>query len=492
MLQRIVVSLQEVKRTDMKRDIIGKIIVAVGLLLWAAALPARQADGAGKISYPGGRCRLYRVNLANKQGCPFSLARPEEFLSPRAVERRRRQRLVVDSTDLPVSPVYVQAVRERGLDVVGRSKWNNTLLVRVASEKQLARLKELPFVVRMTKVFTAPDSVDKRVRSSFHKEFNKWDSSTADEYGSTREQIDNLNGRRLHTAGFRGEGKMIAVLDGGFMNTDRIPALHEVKIAGCADFVVPRSGNMFQEMEHGTMVLSVLAARVPHYYIGTAPEATYVLVRCEDEQTESLAEEDYWAAAVEYADSLGADVINSSLGYHGFDDRSTDHTYSQLDGEQSFISHTASMLAGKGIVLVNSAGNDGMGTWKKINCPADARDILTVGSISPNGVNAPFSAVGPTADGRVKPDVMAFGSPTSVITGRGSIINDIGTSFSAPLIAGMVACLWQALPDKTALEIEDLVRRSGHNYAHPDNVYGYGLPDFWSAYVNGRGEKTKK
>lgn len=229
-----------------------------------------------------------------------------------------------------------------------------------------------------------------------------------------------------------------------------------------------------------------MATDLPGVFIGTAPDASYLLIRCEDRQTESVAEEDYWAEAVEYADSMGVDVINSSLGYHDFDDKSTNHRYADMDGETTLISHTASMLAGKGIVLVNSAGNDGMGTWKKINFPADAKRIITVGSVTPMGVNAAFCGVGPTQDGRIKPDVMAYGSPTSVISGRGTIVDEMGTSFSAPLVAGLVACLWQALPNKSASELIDLVIASGNNVATPNNIYGYGVPDFWKAYNAGR------
>jgi subtilisin family serine protease len=242
-------------------------------------------------------------------------------------------------------------------------------------------------------------------------------------------------------------------------------------------------------MEHGTMVLSVMAADVEHYYVGAAPRASYVLVRCEDEQTESLAEEDYWASAVEYADSLGVDVINSSLGYHGFDDKTMDYKYENLDGKTAMISCTAAKLASKGIILVNSAGNEGMGSWKKINVPADASDILTVGAITRSGINAPFSSIGFTADGRVKPDVMAIGSPASVLTGRGTVINDMGTSFSAPIIAGMVACLWQALPHLNAYEIMSIVKRSSDRYSRPNNIFGYGVPDFWKAYLMGKKDK---
>ncbi len=440
------------------------------------------------VSFPGGKCLMYRLYLKDKdlRHTPYTLNRPDQYLSARAIDRRKRQGLSLDVTDLPIAPAYEDSVRAAGIEIVGKSKWNNTLLVRVHKEKELHRLDGLTFISKKVKVFAAPDSITERKRSRFRKELNGWDTSSPSLYGCSEQQVKSLGGIHLHDKGFRGKGMMIAVFDGGFMNVDKIPALHDLKLAGLKDFVVPKSDNIFQEMEHGTMVLSTMAANSPNYYVGVAPEAEYLLVRCEDERTESLAEEDYWAEAAEYADSVGVDVINSSLGYHGFDDASTDHRYYEQDGESTLISHTASMCADKGIVCVNSAGNDGMGTWKKINFPADAKDILTVGSVNEQGMNAAFSAVGPTADGRIKPDVMAYGSPTSVITGRGSIINDNGTSFSSPLVAGMVACLWQALPHKTAKQIVKLVRLAGNNQQHPDNVFGYGVPDFWKAYQTGK------
>lgn len=442
------------------------------------------------VSFPGGRCMMYRLYLRDKdlQHTPFSVNCPEQFLSARSIERRKRQGLPVDVTDLPIAPAYLDSVSRTGIEIVGQSKWNNTLLVKIHKEKELNKLNSLSFITKKLKVFSSPDSITERKRSSFRKELNSWESVPI-HYGAAAEQLKSLGGQRIHERGFYGNGMMIAVFDGGFMNVDRIPALHGVKLAGLKDFVVPKSNNIFEEMEHGTMVLSTMAANAPNLYVGVAPEAQYVLVRCEDERTESLAEEDYWASAAEYADSLGVDVINSSLGYHDFDDVKTNHLYWEQDGETALISHTASMCADKGIICVNSAGNDGMGVWKKINFPADAKNILTVGSINEQGKNAAFSAVGPTADGRIKPDVMAYGSPTSVITGRGSIINDNGTSFSSPLIAGMTACLWQALPHKTAKQIIKLVKMAGNNQQHPDNIYGYGVPDFWKAYQTGKAIK---
>lgn len=452
------------------------------VFLWAffaAVLFSNGVEETHKVKYPGGRTYMFRVMLKDKKGTPFSVNRPCEFLSEKAIARRRRQHIDVDSIDLPINPVYIHAVSEVGANVVSHSKWNNTLLISVHNTGLIKKVEQLNCVAGVKKVFTSPDSINKTSeRSKYHTEFSRWDTITQTKYGVTLEQIEMLGGTELHRRGLTGRGLTIAVLDGGFMNSDMIPCLQRANIAGWADFVVPQSKNIFKEMEHGTKVLSVMAVKEPDTYIGTAPDATYWLLRCEDNSTESQAEEDFWAAAAEFADSVGVDIINSSLGFHDFDDHTSDYNYAQLDGCTAFISHTASMLADKGIILVNSAGNEGMGVWKKISVPADADNILTVGAISPNGRNAAFSSIGPTADGRIKPDIMALGSPTAVITGRGTIIMDIGTSFSAPLIAGMVACLWQGLPNKTAKEIIELVKHSGNNSQRPDNIMGYGIPNF--------------
>lgn len=449
-------------------------------LLVSSIIMAKQEEPS-KIKYPGGKTYLFRLKLVDKRGCQFGLSQADSFLSPKAIERRRRQQIAIDSTDLPVSRVYTESIKSAGFDVVSMSKWNNTILVRTRQDR-LKSIETLPFVKEIKKVWVSPDSVVMSpTRLRYHNELKTWDDASQDNYGVAKEQIDMLGGTYLHSRGFTGQGKLIAVLDGGFMNVDLIPCLQSINIVGWKDFVVPPSKNMFREMEHGTKVLSVMAVNVPGVFVGTAPDAAYWLIRCEDNQTESLAEEDYWAAAVEFADSVGVDVISSSLGYHSFDIKGDNYTYAHLDGHTAMISNTASMLADKGIVLVNSAGNDGMGTWKKINVPADADNILTVGAVTPDCRNAAFSSVGPTADGRIKPDIMALGSPTAVVTGRGTIIKDIGTSFSTPVISGLVACLWQACPSLTAKEIINLVRRCSDNTSCPDNIYGYGIPNFRKA-----------
>jgi serine protease AprX len=462
------------------------------LLVIFCLLPAFSISSSadGKVPFPEGKCYLYRLTLKDKKGTAFSLRHPEAFLSQKAIERRKRQHIAIDSTDLPVSQEYVKALETRGLQVVMKSKWNNTVVVRCNHSANVFGLDALPFVSKMTEVYVAPDSIGIPSRQEMIKPASIPDSLKKSVYGKALKQVEMMNGVKLHEAGFRGEGMTIAIIDGGFMNADSIPLINNVKIADTRDFGFPRSSNFYGETDHGVCVLSLMGANQPYRLMGTAPSATYVLLRSEVQCSEQRSEEDSWAEAAEYADSLGVDVINSSLGYNKFDDAATNVKYRELDGHASLVSNTASMLADKGIILVNSAGNDGDNDWKKITIPADADHILTVGALSASGVNASFSSVGPSADGRVKPEIMAMGNPAYVIKGNGLVSMGSGTSFASPLACGMVACLWQALPDKTANEIIELVCRCSNQYATPDNIFGYGTPDFWKAYEMGQGKKN--
>ena len=464
----------------MKR--IRRICLLAALLLSVAVA---RADGERK-AYPGGECHLYRLTLKDKEGSPYSLSHPEEFLSEKSLLRRQRQGLAVDSTDLPISPRYLELLAEAELRVVSRSRWTNTVVVALPKPDDMGLLRELSFVTDVVRLFSSPDSVNLSSRNNLVATVEKWDTTGAGHYGHGLEQIKMIGGVKLHEAGFRGRGMTIAVIDGGFMNADCIAALRNVSVVGYRDFVYPPSPDFFAELDHGTEVLSTMAANLPDTLVGTAPEARFLLLRSEDGRSESLAEEDFWCAAAEYADSIGVDVVNTSLGYHHFDNYLGEHRYRDLDGKTAVCSRAASLMAGKGMILVTSAGNEGLGTWKKINVPGDADDVLTVGAVNSMRVNTGFSSVGPTADGRVKPDVMAKGFHAAVIAGNGRLTTANGTSFSSPITCGLVACLWQALPKCTALDIINLVRQSGHQYETPDNVFGYGLPDFWKAYEMGR------
>lgn len=454
-----------------------RIVTAVALSLLATHVLAANERKA----FPGGPCHLYRLQLQDKAGSPYSLERPEEFLSMKSLERRRRQGLQLDSTDLPVSQRYLGELSQRGLRVVSKSKWNNTVVVALPQPDDLGQLRDIPFVTEVTHLFSAPDTVEVSQRDELMEQ--NLEKVPVD----SRRQLTMLNLQRLHEAGYRGRGMTIAVLDGGFMNADRIPLLSNVRVVAHRDCVYPPSPEFFGELDHGTEVLSTMAMNRPDTMVGTAPEAQYILVRTEDGRSESLAEEDWWAAAAEYADSIGVDMLNSSLGYHHFDRSLGDHPYRELDGRTSICSRSASLLAGKGMILVASAGNEGLGSWKKINVPGDADNILTVGAVNEQCINTGFSSVGPSADGRVKPDIMAMGYHSAVVSGKGTLTTANGTSFSSPISCGAVACLWQSLPQLTAMQIIDLVRSSADRYEYPDNVFGYGIPDYWKALEQGRG-----
>lgn len=422
----------------------------------------------------------YRVSLTDKQATEYSLDKPEQYLSRKALDRRARQGLKVDSTDLPVCRTYVDAIRRQGVDVVTTSKWQNTVTVQLSDTMLMDEIARLPFVKMTEKVWTLPDSIPARNKERKKEVENKLEK-TDNYYGPAYRQIAIHHGDSLHEAGFRGKGMTIAVIDAGFYNADEIKALKKVKLLGTRDFVNPHS-DIYEENNHGMKVLSCMAANKPYVVVGTAPEASYWLLRSEDNDSEHLVEQDYWAAAVEFADSVGADVINTSLGYRAFDDKSKNYTYQDLTGHYALMSREAAMAADKGMVVVCSAGNEGQKIWKKITPPADAENVLTVGAMDVSGMNAVFSSVGYTTDGRVKPDVMAVGFASTVLDTDGNVSTANGTSFASPTMCGLVACLWQACPQLTAKELIELVKSSADRFDHPDNVFGYGIPDMWKAY----------
>ena len=464
------------------------LLLTILLTVHAHLTASNDQETTRRVKYKYGPAYIYRVALADKQGSGYSLEHPSWFLSRRSLERRRRQGLPLDSTDLPVSRRYMRLIESKDVNIIGQSRWQNTLLVRVRDSALIQRISQLHCVKSCKLVWQAPDSViPTAVKTKYHEQFEERDSVKDDYYGQASKQITTLRGDRLHDIGLRGEAMMIAIIDGGFKNVNKIPAFQHVDIRGHQDFVFPASPDIFSETDHGTKVLSAMALNIPYYYIGSAPKACYWLLRSEDQQTEQEVEEDYWTMAAEFADSVGCEIVNSSLGYNEYDHPMTSYKQWQLDGHTAFISRSASMMAQKGMILVNSAGNSGMGSWKKIGVPADADHILTVGAMladEPHKI-APFSSVGPTQDQRVKPDVVALGAPARLVNGRGVIMDDMGTSFSAPIVCGLMACLWQALPKMTAEQMIELIRQTSSNYAHPDNVYGYGVPNFWLAYQIG-------
>ena len=425
----------------------------------------------------------YRVTLKDKQGCGYSVNHPEEFLSSKSIDRRRRQGLPVTESDLPISQKYVEKILNIGLTSVNCSKWNNTLVVQTIDTTLMEKVSALPFVTDVRKVASymkAPSlpTVDRHsLIDSLSYAACLVPDTVLDKYGKGAEQIDMLNGRNLHELGYDGRGITIGILDGGFYNADIIPMLKGVRVLGTKDFVTP-NGSVYETDRHGTMVLSCIGANNYGNFIGTAPGASFYLLRSEDGNSEQLVEEDNWCSALEYADSLGVDLINSSLGYTLFDNESDNVRYKELDGQTHLNSRSASLAASKGIVICNSAGNSGNKEWKKIGVPADASDILAVGALSANKHIAVFSSVGDSSDGRVKPDVCARGVSCTVIGSNGKLTTANGTSFASPIMCGMVACYWQSHPQLTASQVIEAIKKLGDRYDEPDNIFGYGVPDF--------------
>ena len=448
----------------------------INVKLWSlgclAALFVGQASAENNYKY--------RVNLKDKVGSAYSVDKPQEFLSERALERRNRQQLPVDETDLPVSQVYVKELLGTGARLVTTSKWNNTVVLEVSDTTLMDKVKEMPFVTHVKKVWTQPDSIPARNKKR-KKEVTNEVKETGYYYGKAFRQINIHGGDSLHAAGFAGQGMHVAVIDAGFYNADKIKFFKKMDLLGTRDFVNPKS-DIYEENSHGMKVLSCMAANIKDVFVGTAPEASYWLLRSEDQDTEQPVEEDYWAAAIEFADSVGVDVVNTSLGYHEFDEGYPAYRYRDLDGHYSLMSHSASMAADKGMVIVCSAGNSGRGAWKKITPPGDSENVITVGALTKDLVNAEFSSVGDTSDGRVKPDVAAIGVNSVVSGNDGTVSRANGTSFASPTMCGVVTCFWQACPWLTAKEVVKAVQQAGDRVDYPDNIYGYGVPNLWKAY----------
>lgn len=423
----------------------------------------------------------YRISLKDKAATEYSLKKPEKYLSAKAIERRRKQNLPIDSTDLPVCRKYIDEIRKQGVKIVVTGKWDNFVTVSCNDTTLIDRIAALPFVLSTEKVWISPGAGKPSMATERDSVLNQPTIHPDSIYGRAITQIQMSNGDKLHEAGFKGQGMTIAVIDAGFHNVDKITAMQNIRILGTKDFV-NQQADIFAESSHGMSVLSCIGMNRPDIMTGTAPEASFWLLRSEDEYSEHLVEQDYWSAAVEFADSVGVDVINTSLGYYSFDDKSKNYKYRDLDGRHALMSRQASHIADKGMILVCSAGNSGAGSWKKITPPRDADNVLTVGAIDKRAVLATFSSVGNTADHRVKPDVVAVGVGSDVIRTDGNQGRANGTSFSSPIMCGMVTCLWQACPTLTAKEVIELVRRSGDRAGFPDNIYGYGVPDMWKAY----------
>ncbi|MDR0796805.1 MAG: S8 family serine peptidase [Tannerella sp.] len=378
----------------------------------------------------------------------------------------------------------VETVLSTGCKLVTQSKWMSTLVVECADSLMVEQIKQLPVVDSVRCVWYGSGRLNADICTDDRTLLEPQTEKLPDEYGYAQEQIEMLNGMALHRLGRRGQGMRVAVIDAGFLHVDRIKAFASLRLLGTHNIVFPGS-NVFCADDHGTKVLSCLAANLPGQMIGTAPEASYLLIKSEDMRSEFPIEEDYWAAALEYADSVGVDVITSSLGYSVFDTPEVVYAHSDLDGRSAYVSRVSEIAVEKGLLLFCSAGNEANLTWEKITFPGDVSDVLTVGAITPEKERSNFSSTGFTADLRIKPDVVALGTGVTVIGSNGNVQYANGTSFATPIVAGFGICLWQSLHWLTNREIIALIQQTASQANRPDVEKGYGIPDIYKAYRKG-------
>lgn len=427
------------------------------------------------------------VRFTDKSNSPYSIHEPAKYLSARSIERRQRMGIPIVENDLPVNPGYIQGLEQAGAKLHNKSKWLNAATV-IADSAAVRRMRELPFV-RSVQYVARDISIKNPANHPPKKRVygTEYTKETDHPFGYSIRQQGMLGMPMPYMAGARGEGIWIAVMDGGFINADSMPFFDSLAIKGKLiegwDFV-ERDRAVFESASHGTSVLSVMGANMPGYFLGTAPEAHYFLLKTEDTGGEYPVEECNWIAGAEWADSIGVDVINASLGYTIFNDPKLGHRYEELDGKSTIGAEGAGIAATKGMIICNSAGNSGDEPWKYVGVPADAPGIIAVGASSPDMQRASFSSVGPTADGRIKPDLMAPGEMVVTAGYSGSDLGfSNGTSLASPLLAGAIASLWSDYPDKSDQEILDVVFKYA-DHPMPDTAYGYGMPNMTISWLD--------
>jgi len=421
------------------------------------------------------------IYLTDKPNVASSLASPISILTQKAIDRKQHHNIAIDERDVPVNEAYIADLKtQTGITVMAKSKWFNSVHVR-GTEADINALDALTYVDSI-------DFADKSLNSGsreFHAQdkYDNFEQQVVFTYGNTQNQVEMINADNLHVDDFTGEGITIAVMDSGFPNVNTMGAFQRLRDNGDLldgyDFVT-RNTDVYANTasSHGTRVLSDMAGYIQDQFVGTAPDASYYLFLTEDVSSENPVEESYWVEAAERADSLGVDMINTSLGYRVFDNPNYDYTPADMNGQVAFISKGASIAVEKGILVVVSAGNSGATTWQTVGAPADSPDVLSVGAVDGNGNYVSFSSQGgPAQVGYQKPDVVARGGASYVVDQNNNITQNNGTSFSSPILCGGIASLWQAIPDASPTEVMDYVRQSASQYTTPEDLLGYGIPD---------------
>lgn len=426
------------------------------------------------------------VYFNDKPNAQTYLDNPLSMLTQRALDRRTAQGIAVTISDAPIEQTYIDQVTNAfGIEIKAKSKWLNCLHIR-GSISDINALTSFSFV---NHIHFADNSLNSKMTfPKPHKPKNKeMNVQTSFAYGTSANQIEMLNGQVLHQANYTGNGKIIAVLDSGFTGVNNIIPFNRMFNNGLylgGYNYVANNTDVFSTHNHGTMTLSCMVGYVDGQLVGTAPDAGYYLFITEDVSGENPVEESYWVQAAEEADRLGVDIISTSLGYFGYDNSSYSHTYSDMTGNTAFASQGANIAFSKGMIVVASAGNDGGNSEPHVGVPAEATNVLAIGAVQSDRTYAAFSSIGPSFDGRIKPDLMAKGLNATLSNTNGTIVTASGTSFSCPIMAGMIASFWQAVPSFTNQQVVDFVKQSSDKFSSPDAQYGYGIPDFQLALNN--------
>jgi serine protease AprX len=425
------------------------------------------------------------VFFADKENVEVSLADPILIMTQEAIDRKELHGTAIDERDVPVNENYITQIKNAtGITVRSKSKWMNCVYI-IGSQPNIEALLDLPFV---TNVEYADKSLNLFPGAPIENKFSLEEAgqNIIYNYGAATNQIEMLSGDYLHELDYSGEGMIVAVLDAGFPSIDTNPGFQKMRdenrILGTYDFEA-RTENVDGTSSHGFVTSSDIGGFLQNEFVGTAPQASFYFFVTEYTPSETPVEEAWWVEALERSDSLGVDVVNTSLGYRGYDNPNYNHTYEDLDGQTTFSARGANIAFDKGMILVTSAGNGGNTSFPTVGTPGDSPGTLTVGAVNSNGIYVAFSSIGPTVDGRVKPDVMAQGSNAAVINTGGNIDFSSGTSFSSPIMAGVITCLWQSRPDVPNGHIMQIVRESANLYNNPTDQMGYGIPNFENAYL---------
>lgn len=439
----------------------------------------------------------YIIQLKNKGTSPFSFANPSQYLTQRALDRRQRYNIAIDSSDLPVTPRYIDSIRLSGnVTILNSSKWLNQVAIKTSDAAALVKINSFPFVISASPAGARlQDGTGIPVHKQMDSTTNNIEPAVPNtdnvtgyyDYGKSNGQVKIHQGDFLHNHGFRGEGMQMAVLDAGFFHYQSLPTFDSIRnnnqVLGTWDFVANET-SVDEDNSHGMQCLSTIAANIPGVFVGTAPKTSFYLYRTEDVSSEYPIEEQNLAAAAERADSLGVDICSVSLGYYDFSNPVFNYSYNDMNGNTSISARAADHAARKGMLMIVAAGNEGNNSWHYLITPSDADSVLSVGAVDTTGLVASFSSYGPSSDGQVKPAVAAVGAFAIIAnTGTGLPAYGFGTSFACPNMAGISSCLWQAFPEISNMGIIQVLQASSGNFSNPNDRVGHGIPDAKKAFV---------